>query len=193
MQHKYCFDAVNRTLNDICGIADSQGFFGNIPILLGGDFAQILPVVPRGNRAATVAASIQNSKLWSQFKVLSLTTNIRVQNGEHNLDFATWLAKMSYEPSMYGLVPLPNYIKSVTSITELIDFVYPNAIVRIAVQNYTVCGDCCILVFRNYTIAEFNDRVLQSLSGTLHTLHSIDSADVNDQNPDFAELPAEYL
>ena len=49
MQHKYCFEAVNRTLNDICEITDSAGYFGNIPIVLGEDFASILPVVPRGN------------------------------------------------------------------------------------------------------------------------------------------------
>ena len=58
MQHKYCFEAVNRTLNDICEIADSAGYFGNILIIIGGDFAHILPVVPRGNRAATVTASL---------------------------------------------------------------------------------------------------------------------------------------
>ena len=53
MQHKYCFEAVNRTLNDICHASDND-LFGNIPIVFGGDFAQIIPVVPRGNRAAIV-------------------------------------------------------------------------------------------------------------------------------------------
>ena len=48
MQHKYCFEAVNRTLNDICQ-QDENAFFGNIPIIFGGDFAQILLVVRRGN------------------------------------------------------------------------------------------------------------------------------------------------
>ena len=51
MQHKYCFEAVNRTLNDIRQ-QDKSAFFGNIPIIFRGDFAQILPVVRRGNRAA---------------------------------------------------------------------------------------------------------------------------------------------
>ena len=44
MQHKYCFEAVNRTLNDICGTTGNC-LFGNIPMVLGGDFAQILPVL----------------------------------------------------------------------------------------------------------------------------------------------------
>jgi len=53
MQHKYCFEAVNRTLNDIRNTSDNA-VFGNSPIIIGGDFVQILPVVPGGNRAAIV-------------------------------------------------------------------------------------------------------------------------------------------
>jgi len=45
VQHRYCFEAVNRTWNDICSTSDNA-LFGNIPILLGGDFAHIAPVIP---------------------------------------------------------------------------------------------------------------------------------------------------
>ena len=58
MQYKHCFEAVNRTLNDICGTTgDCQ--FGNIPIVLGGDCAQILPVGRRGNSGVMVEACWQ--------------------------------------------------------------------------------------------------------------------------------------
>ena len=60
MQHKYCFEAVNRTLNDI-GHQSDDSLFGNIPKIFGVDFAQILPLVPGGNRAAIVRACIQQS------------------------------------------------------------------------------------------------------------------------------------
>ena len=75
MQHKYCFEAVNLTLNDICNASDNY-LLGNIPIVFGGDFAQILPVVPRGNRAAIVRPCIQQSFLWPRFKLLHLTENM---------------------------------------------------------------------------------------------------------------------
>lgn len=71
-------------------------FFGNIPIVLGGDFAHIAPVVRRGNRAATVYASFQSSPLWSCFQLHTLSQNMRVQSGANNLAFATWLAQISY-------------------------------------------------------------------------------------------------
>ena len=58
MQHKYCFEAVNRTLKDICHQSDDT-LFGNIPIIFGEDFAEILHVAPGGNRAAIIQACIQ--------------------------------------------------------------------------------------------------------------------------------------
>ena len=44
MQHKYNITAVHRTL---CDVRENDEFFGGVPIVFGGDFAQILPVVPQ--------------------------------------------------------------------------------------------------------------------------------------------------
>ena len=77
MQHKYCFHAVHRTFSDLL---DEEGIFGGIPIVMGGDFAQILPVIPRGSRHAIVNANIQCSFLWPQFRKLFLQQNMRIRN-----------------------------------------------------------------------------------------------------------------
>jgi len=62
MQHKACFEAVNRTLNNVFNGGERR-IFGGIPIVLGGDFAQILPVIRRGSRQATVLACIRHSSI----------------------------------------------------------------------------------------------------------------------------------
>ena len=67
------------------------------------------------------------------------------------------------------------------------------AIMNNAAQNYSLFSNHCILAFRNDTIAEFNNAILQQLPGQLETLFAIDSADVNQENTGFAELPVEYL
>ena len=67
------------------------------------------------------------------------------------------------------------------------------AIMNNAAQNYSLFSNRCILAFRNDTVAEFNNAILQQLPGQLETLFAIDSADVNQQNTGFAELPVEYL
>jgi hypothetical protein len=51
---------VDRTLQDITGIEKPMG---GIPILLCGDFRQILPVVKNGTRANVVNASLKKSHL----------------------------------------------------------------------------------------------------------------------------------
>ncbi len=56
MQHKYCFEVVHRLLVDLRSVTDDV-LFGGVPVILGGDFAQILPVVPHGSRADIVSAS----------------------------------------------------------------------------------------------------------------------------------------
>ena len=47
MQHCHTFEAVDRTLQDLLNNPNS---FGGITVVLGGDFLQILPVIPRGSR-----------------------------------------------------------------------------------------------------------------------------------------------
>ena len=55
MQHKYCFEVVHRLMVDLRSVADDVLFRG-VPVILGGDFAQILLVVPHGSRADMVRA-----------------------------------------------------------------------------------------------------------------------------------------
>jgi ATP-dependent DNA helicase PIF1 len=49
MVHRHSVEAVDRTLRDLTGCPSS---FGGIPIVFGGDFRQILPVVPHGSPLA---------------------------------------------------------------------------------------------------------------------------------------------
>ena len=60
MQRKHCFEAVDRMLQDV---RENDSLFGGLPTVLGGDFAQILPVVRKGGRGATVDACIQRSAI----------------------------------------------------------------------------------------------------------------------------------
>jgi hypothetical protein len=57
IQHKYCFEVVHRLLVDLLSVEDDV-LFGGIPVVLGGDFAQILSVVPHGSRADVVHACV---------------------------------------------------------------------------------------------------------------------------------------
>ena len=73
LQHKYNFTAVDFTL---CDIWIDDSLFGGIPTILGGDFVQTLPIVPKGSRAQQVNASLIQSIIWPQLKVLCLHRNM---------------------------------------------------------------------------------------------------------------------
>jgi len=83
MAHKHVFEAVNRTLQHVMGVVDhalKDMLFGNKVVVMGGDFRQILPVVPRGTRGQIVDASLKRSAvLWHRVKVCQLHENMRVQ------------------------------------------------------------------------------------------------------------------
>jgi hypothetical protein len=64
--------AVDHALKDM--------LFGNKVVVMGGDFKQILPVVPRGTKGQIVDASLKRSAvLWHHVKVCQLHENMRVQ------------------------------------------------------------------------------------------------------------------
>ncbi|KAF7801739.1 ATP-dependent DNA helicase PIF1-like [Senna tora] len=103
MAHRHCFEALDRTLRDIMhsqNAALAKHPFGGKVVVLGGDFRQILPVIPRAGRVDIVLASLNSSYLWPSCKVLSLTKNMRLSQGysvEENSSisrFVEWILKV---------------------------------------------------------------------------------------------------
>jgi len=83
MAHKYCFEALDRTLKDIMREKNkSDSIFGGKVVVFGGDFRQILPVIPRGSRYDIVHATINSFYLWDHCQIMNLTKNMwLLQNG----------------------------------------------------------------------------------------------------------------
>ncbi|KAF7812011.1 ATP-dependent DNA helicase pif1-like [Senna tora] len=88
MAHRYCFEALDKTLRDICGRKNAEAQskpFGGKVVVFGGDFRQILPVIPRGSR---------------QDIVLTLKKNMRLGKGADEAEnwaiseFADWILKI---------------------------------------------------------------------------------------------------
>ncbi|KAF1881998.1 hypothetical protein Lal_00038642, partial [Lupinus albus] len=55
--------------------SDESILFGGKVVVFGGDFQQILRVVPRGCRLDIVHVTINSSYLWHQCKILTLSKN----------------------------------------------------------------------------------------------------------------------
>jgi len=72
-------------------------------VVLGGDFRQILLVVPKGTRQDVVHATINSSYLWNFCEVITLSTNMKLLSGASDADieerrsFSEWVFSISDE------------------------------------------------------------------------------------------------
>ena len=94
MQHRYCVEAVNRTLQDVC---DNQKPFGGITVVFAGDFRQIILIIPKRVHEQTIGASLRGSVLWRDVKVLTLGLNMRLTNtNSENTEFEKFLMEVIF-------------------------------------------------------------------------------------------------
>ena len=87
MAYKFCFEALDQSLTDI--VQQKNNFnliFEGKVIMFGGDFRQILSVIPRESRSNIINATINSSYLWPCCPVLRLTKNIRLQANLQSID-----------------------------------------------------------------------------------------------------------
>lgn len=178
MQHKHCFEVVHRTLCDVRG--DSDALFGGLPAILGGDFAQILPVVKNGNRASIVNACLQRSVLWERLRKLVLRQNMRLQGDGVNAEFARWLSQLSYDPSLNGLIMLSNYVPQVSDVAGLYEQVFPQAELETAHDHPEIFRSHRILTPFNEVATEINGELLTKMQGEVHWKFAENSAEVQD-------------
>ncbi|XP_074328001.1 uncharacterized protein LOC141665913 [Apium graveolens] len=70
--------------------------FGGITIVFGGDFWQILPVIPKASKAEVVCATLKKSKIWDYCEVFLLKQNMRLNVGNTKsvnkiiVEFSKW-------------------------------------------------------------------------------------------------------
>jgi hypothetical protein len=79
MMHRRAFEVVDRTLRDLMQLDDAQAtekIFGGKTMVFGGDFRQILLVVPKGGREDIVSASLPRSHLWQHVTILCFHINM---------------------------------------------------------------------------------------------------------------------
>ncbi|XP_023754072.1 uncharacterized protein LOC111902476 [Lactuca sativa] len=180
MIHKHAFEALDRTLKDVlrCGNSSISNIpFGGKVIVFGGDFRQIIPVVPGGSRQNIVNASLSSSYLWQHCKVYRLTKNMRLSVGKDQAniekikDLAIWLLDIG-EGKLGG----PNDGKTIIDILDdilinapddpigsLIEFVYPLILEKYSNTNYF--QERAILAPKNEVVQEINDRLLKKFPG----------------------------
>ncbi|XP_057745407.1 uncharacterized protein LOC130963293 [Arachis stenosperma] len=153
MVSRYCYEALDKCLGDImrCSPTYRKDFsFGGKVVVLGGDFRQIFPVIPRGSRQDIVHSTVNSSYLWKFCQVLKLTKNMRLSVGTATSDqdeteqFGEWLLKVDdgligdnmdgkSEICLPGDIVIPSLDHA---FDELVHFSYPNILENMSSKDF---------------------------------------------------------
>jgi hypothetical protein len=174
-QHRFAFEAVDRTLRDL---RDSNDLFGGIPTVLGGDFLQTLPVVKTNLRSPIVHACLLSSPLWVAIKhnVLKLERNMHIGSSVDDQFFAAWQRELAAGTLNMEdqTVNLPKSMLCPSdTIADLIAHVYPNIADQHPDSYYR---EHCILAPQNTEMNEINADVLHLFPGVEEELWAVDHA-----------------
>ncbi|RID81149.1 hypothetical protein BRARA_A03747 [Brassica rapa] len=209
MAHRHAIEAVDRTLRDILSLSDkeaSQKPFGGITVLLGGDFRQILPVIPQGTRQETVNAAVNRSHLWHHCHIHVLSRNMRVESEEK--DFAQWILQVgngnaplmaqkniNQDAAEDQIVINETLLLPVTSnpLDILCQSVFTDFINDY--KNWDKIRDTAILTPKNDTVDEINTYLLSKIPGREKEYLSSDSFAEDEKHSGQFDLsyPLEYL
>ncbi|XP_061373958.1 uncharacterized protein LOC133316245 [Gastrolobium bilobum] len=197
MVHRFCFEALDRTLKDVLRFYDTScvdmPFAGKV-VTLGGDFRQILPVIPHGSRQEIVHATINSSYLRSYCHLLSLTKNMCLNFGSstNNLleikEFSEWLLKigdvdLGDDVDGESIITIPDELLikgSEDLLSDIIDFVYPNLMDNIL--DPTFFKERALLTPKLSDVAMLNEHLMAVIPGEERTFLSSDKVLKQDGN-----------
>ncbi|XP_038698800.1 uncharacterized protein LOC119996288 [Tripterygium wilfordii] len=216
MAHRNCFEALDRSLNDILDIDELDGTyrpFGGKVVLLGGDFRQILPVVPKGSSFDTVNACIARSNLWKHCKFFYLKTNMRLSakglSNEEKLQltsFSEWLldvgegkieaTKMDEEEDYPTWIKVPDHLQvhsEMGDIEAITSEVYDNLSSMYSDPAYL--KQRAIITGTNAAVDELNCHVLSLIPTEQRIYLSYDYISNDDNASDDMDVlyPPEFL
>ncbi|XP_071739616.1 uncharacterized protein [Rutidosis leptorrhynchoides] len=185
MTQRYAFEALDKTLLDILGAKAEENrrkLFGGMPILLGGDFRQILPVIPKGKRQEVVKACINRSDLWKFCQIHTLSRIMRVNEytSDGTIDtrkqlFNKWVldigdgklpvhAKEGEDEPTWIEIPEEFLLSPDPSPNEsIVDAIFPEFSLKQTDEDYL--RERAILTPRNDDVTEINKHIFKRLNG----------------------------
>ena len=198
--------AVDRTFRDLMRIDDpvlDEIPFGGKMIVFGGNFRQVLPVIPRGSKLDIISQCVNQMDLWKEVLRLPLTENMRVNQAlttndpelaRHLQSFTEFLLSIGNGTAPTIMDPvytrLPDeMILPTNEYSELSRVVYNNFTTPEDSMPSVLAGKA-ILASTNSNVNEINDQLLESFQGETVTYRSIDTLTNID---DALSFPVEFL
>ncbi|KAH1034343.1 hypothetical protein GYH30_054659 [Glycine max] len=172
--HQVCFEALDKTLNDIMCMSNSDsGSFGGKVVVFGGDFGKIILVIPKGSRSDIVHATINASYLWDYCITLKLKKKHwlidvgdgRLGKGDDGL----------YNIEIPSELLITNFINPIEAI---VIYTYPD--IQHKYKDAEFLKSITILASTNEIVDQKNDYILNIIAGEEKEYFSCDLIDMRD-------------
>lgn len=183
MVPKHALDAINMMLQDVM---DNDKLFGGKIVLLGGDFRQVLPVIPRVAPAVLMENTIKKSNTFQKFHNFKLTTNMRANQDEK--EFAKWLLQIGEgtNDSDRDSLPTSSIVLPSSIITkDIVKDMYDD-------NDKSNVEKEAILTPKNDATFIINQQILQKLPENTAVYYSTDTITTDDPS-DALNYPTEFV
>ena len=160
MTDKFALEMVDRAIWDIT--QNDQVPFGGKVIILGGDFRQMISVVPGASPAQIIAKCVKSGDLWRHFHQFRLTVNMRANADE--IEYAQWLLALGE-----GRLPPLEWKKTDYSVAVPAECVCEDVVTELFPDGFNGADvsthQTVILTPCNEDARRINERILTRLEG----------------------------
>ncbi|KAG5566976.1 hypothetical protein RHGRI_002514 [Rhododendron griersonianum] len=177
MAKRQSIEALDILLRDL---TEKDYLFGGKVVVLGGDFRQVLPVIPKGTKDDCIDASLVRSSIWSTLKKHTLKENMRAKQDPAFSNFLLRIGNGIEPQNSKGEISIPSSmviqpVPEKTPIQQLMDFAFPD-LSRYSTDAISMTNSA-ILSPRNDTVDEINEELISKFPGEQHEYLSIDQTD----------------
>ncbi|KAK9148526.1 hypothetical protein Scep_007283 [Stephania cephalantha] len=174
MSNKQHIEALDSMLRDV---TDKDIPFGGKVIVFCGDFRQVLPVVPKGNRQDVMKSTLTTSYIWPLLEKIKLVENMRARLDPKFSKFILRVGNGTEDELPGNMISIPSnitlpYVDEQNSLEKLITAVYPN------LNKYTAEIDAmssrAILTTKNEFVDEVNSLLIQRFPGEVVRYYNFD-------------------
>ena len=160
-------------------------------MIFGGDFQQILPVIPHGSRGDIVNTSLRKSYLWNNMEILKLRHNMCLEQSEDDYHFSQWLLDVGHGRNCdeNGYIEIPAHMVTYDK-DHLIHHTYGDMheVPEQFLPKYFL--DCEILAPRNTDVQQTNAKILAHLRGEEIVYNSADAIESESHHDN---VPQDFL
>ncbi|KAK9688716.1 hypothetical protein RND81_09G006000 [Saponaria officinalis] len=175
MARKENIEVLDTLLRDLCS---PHQMFGGKTVVFGGDFRQVLPIVPHKSQKEVVAASLVASAIWHKLTRFRLTENIRAREDPSFSTFLLALGDGKNQKEEHEYVALPPQIlqvdqeNSLPPIQAVAELTFPEA--EMNSLDLNIFTDRAILTPMNDDVDAINGVLIAIFPGVPVTYKSFD-------------------